>query len=456
MPLKKQPPATPPGPGNYTIQIDAQGCVATANVSVVSDPQTVVTFTPDLCNANITALPAAAVSYDWSTSEAGAISGATNAATASLNAGTWDLTVIVNDGVNCPGTGNITVTVEPIPVANFTQSDACEDQVTLTATPTGTYTYRWYDNGVLLVGGSSIIIGTSENGATYGVEVVSTTTGCVSPRFSQQVFVAGDLQLTMTTTTPCAGQEFTLTGTSNIVGTNFQWGVNGADIAGATQPTLVRTTGGMYRLTGTLPGCTEQIRQLVIMFPATAGSLPARALICPDIANPNPESRQVVLDAGPNFISYNWLQGGVPLGITTQTHTATEEGIFGVELVNSYGCASTDQTDVIEECNPRIVAPTAFRPGSTIGANSTFYVFTYFVSSEDFQLFLYNRWGELVYQSNGLDAEGDQSKQWNGGYNNNASQLLPAGTYSYVVKYKSSYRPQDGILEKRGGVVLLR
>ena len=447
-----------PIPGSYTIQVNAvvQGCIATFNFNVVSDPITPVTFAPNLCAAQITALPAGAVSYDWSTSQAGSISGATNGATVTLNAGTWNLTVIVDDGVNCPGTGNTTVTVEPTPVANFTQSDACENTVTLTATPTGPYTYRWYDNGVLLVGGSSIVIGASENGATYGVEVVSTLTGCVSPRFSQQVFVAGDLQLTMTTTTPCIGNDFTLTGSSNIVGTNFQWGVNGNDIPGATQPTLVRNTGGLYRLTGTLPGCSETIRELVIMFPTTAGSLPARALICPDIANPNPETREVLLDAGPNFISYNWLQGGVPLGITTQTHTATEEGIFGVELVNSYGCRSTDQTDVIEECNPRIVAPNAFRPGSTISANSTFYVFTYFISNEDFQIFLYNRWGELVYQSSGLDAEGDQSKRWNGGYNNNASQLLPAGTYSYVVKYRSSYRPQDGIQEKRGGVVLLR
>lgn len=441
--------------GTYIVQITSGGCSFSSPAQTFNqNPPAVVSFVPNLCIGQITAQPSG--TYDWSTSEAGSIIGATNGATVTLNPGTWDLTVIVNDGVNCPGIGIITVTVEPALVANFTQSDACEDLVTLTATPTGSYTYRWYDNGVLLIGGSSIIIGTSENGATYGVEVVSTLTGCVSPLFSQRVFVAGDLQLTMTTTTPCAGSSFTLTGTSNIVGTNFQWGVNGADIAGATQPTLVRNTGGLYRLTGTLPGCTEIIRDLVILFPTTAGSLPARALICPDIANPNLDTRQVVLDAGPNFISYNWLQGGVPIGVTTQTHTAIEEGIFGVELINSYGCASTDQTDVIEECNPRIVAPTAFRPGSSVTANSTFYVFTYFVANEDFQLFLYNRWGELVYQSSGLDSEGDQSKQWNGGYNNNASLLLPAGTYSYVVKYKSSYRPQDGIQEKRGGVVLLR
>ena len=44
--------------------------------------------------------------------------------------------------------------------------------------------------------------------------------------------------------------------------------------------------------------------------------------------------------------------------------------------------------------------------------------------------------------------------KWNGGYNNNLGQLAPAGTYSYVVRYKSSYRPEEGIQEKRGGVVL--
>ncbi|HEY3430075.1 MAG TPA: gliding motility-associated C-terminal domain-containing protein, partial [Cyclobacteriaceae bacterium] len=65
-----------------------------------------------------------------------------------------------------------------------------------------------------------------------------------------------------------------------------------------------------------------------------------------------------------------------------------------------------------------------------------------------FQIFIFNRWGEMVFQSN------DLGFRWNGGYNNNANQPLPGGTYSYVVKYKSQYRNE--IQEQRGGVVLLR
>jgi gliding motility-associated-like protein len=74
---------------------------------------------------------------------------------------------------------------------------------------------------------------------------------------------------------------------------------------------------------------------------------------------------------------------------------------------------------------------------------------SYFIDDDGFQVFIFNRWGEMIFQSN------DRQFRWNGAYNN-IGPLLPAGTYSYVVRYKSEYRPEDGIKEKRGGVVLVR
>jgi hypothetical protein len=50
----------------------------------------------------------------------------------------------------------------------------------------------------------------------------------------------------------------------------------------------------------------------------------------------------------------------------------------------------------------------------------------------------------------------DRNFKWNGGVNNATGKPVPSGTYSYVVKYKSSYRPERGIQETRGGVVVLR
>jgi large repetitive protein len=182
-----------------------------------------------------------------------------------------------------------------------------------------------------------------------------------------------------------------------------------------------------------------------------------RVLICPDPGNPDPNTREVTLDPGAGFIGYEWSLGGVPLNVFTQTFTTDIPGLYTVLLTNSFGCVSEDQTDVVEECKPRLVAPTAFRPGSSVAntgdgsrSNSDFWVLPIFIADEGFQVFIFNRWGELVYQST------DPNFRWNGGYNNNAARLLPAGTYTYVVKYKSIYRPQDGILEKRGGVMLMR
>ena len=65
-------------------------------------------------------------------------------------------------------------------------------------------------------------------------------------------------------------------------------------------------------------------------------------------------------------------------------------------------------------------------------------------------MLIYNRWGELVFESK------DKNFKWNGGYNNNAGQPLPGGTYAYVFKYESSFRPDKGLQEQRGGVVLIR
>lgn len=180
-------------------------------------------------------------------------------------------------------------------------------------------------------------------------------------------------------------------------------------------------------------------------------------MICDDPANTDPTTKEILLDSNPTGgtgFTFQWYQGGVlSVGNTEQTFLVIESGIYSVDIENSYGCTGTDQAEVVPECQPQIVAPTAFRPGSSNPANNVFYIIPVFVDEADFQLFIFNRWGEMVHQSNGLARE---LHQWNGGYKNNASLPLPAGTYSYIVKYKSSYRPQDGIQEKRGGVVLLR
>ncbi|MEQ9414273.1 MAG: gliding motility-associated C-terminal domain-containing protein, partial [Cyclobacteriaceae bacterium] len=242
-------------------------------------------------------------------------------------------------------------------------------------------------------------------------------------------------------------QPFTLTASSIASGVSYTWFVDGIAIPNETTPTLARTEEGTYRVEISKSVCTASSQIQVIKAPIPVGSLPNRVIICDDPDNNDPATRQVDLDPG-SFSQYEWFKNELTTGNTNQVFTADSEGLYMVNITNSFGCVAPDETEVLSQCIPKLVAPNAFRPTSTLDSNKEFSVFSFFIT-DDFEVFIYNRWGELVFQSN------DRFFKWNGTYNN-SGQSLPSGSYAYVIKYVSSFRPELGVQEKRGGVALLK
>jgi large repetitive protein len=359
--------------------------------------------------------------------------------------------ILAATGTHCPEDTTINVNIQPAPRGSISQSDPCQDDVILSASPTGNYVYRWFRNGVQFQGGQQISISNSDNGVTYAMDARNTINGCIVSA-DTVVTVLGELTVDITNPAPCFGTDFTLTANTNQTPDLFTWAFNNANIANATGSTLAVTDdrSGLYRVTVRRNGannlfCQAKDSVQIFVAPTTAGVLPDNGIICPDPSNTDPATSQLVLNPGPDFISYNWFRDGIPLNVTTPTYTATDIGTYSVDLVNFYNCPSSDRITLREECDPKITGPNAFRPG---GLNQNFYLFTFFISDEDFEIFIFNRWGEMVFYSDERDF------RWNG--TNPEGAPLPPGTYSYVVKYKSSYRPELGIEEARGGVVLLR
>ena len=108
---------------------------------------------------------------------------------------------------------------------------------------------------------------------------------------------------------------------------------------------------------------------------------------------------------------------------------------------NQYGCDSISYLYVNIYSN-YIYVPTAFTPDND-GVNDAFKV-----ESETLQVFelnIYNRWGEMVFQTKKLNTPWDGSYK-NGGY------FCPDGVYTWQVKY----RCENDDYEKRGHVTLLR
>ncbi|HTF21522.1 MAG TPA: PKD domain-containing protein [Chryseolinea sp.] len=442
----------------YIVEVrDAANCISSSTPVPINHSPKVPAQFDILCDpvAPVSITASQGDSFLWTGL---AIVSGTNSANMKANppAGTQPYQVLITQAGFCDLDTTLSVVVQPPILAAISQDDACSDLVTVTATPNGTFLYRWFINSVYqpTLGGSEVFANLSNDGQQYSVSILSPVTGCESTSNGLIVQVDNELTVELASTTPCEGSPFTLTATTSRTAT-YAWALDGSPIAGQTASTLQEQRGGVYRVTASAATCKATDDIDITLAPVTPGLLNEEAYICPDPANPDPNTRSVVLRPG-DFASYDWLKDGVSLGINTPTLTADAPGLYSVLLENLFGCGSSDKTNVLVECDPVIVGPNAFRPTSDVVGlggdmvNQSFHVYTFFIDDEDFEVFIFNRWGEMIFQS------AERDFRWNGGYKNNLAQLSPAGTYSYLVRYKSSYRPEKGIMEKRGGVVLMR
>ncbi len=438
--------------GDYVAEVVAGGCTSVSPITNIEQdaPVPIDDVVINECVTPITLTATAPLaSFAWTGPN---IVGPTNvsAISATPPSGQHDYKLVVSAPSFCNADTTVTVNVGLDPPATLVQSDPCLDQVTLSASPTGNYVYRWFRNGTQFVGGQQVSVTTADNGFSYQVDVRNTINGCFTSD-TETVAVLGELTVDISNPATCAGADFTLTATTNQTPDFYQWALNRVVIPTATTNALTVTDDreGMYRVIVQRSAagrvCIAKDSVNITVNPTTPGLLPETGIICPE--HTEPRYNEVTLNPGEEFASYNWFKDGDELAVTTPTLTVNETGTYTVDLLNIYNCPSSDRITLIEECNPLITGPNAFRPG---GLNKEFSLFTFFIDDEDFEIFIFNRWGEMVFYSN------EREFKWNGGYKNNTGQPSPPGTYAYLVKYKSSYRPEDGVEEYRGGVVLLR
>jgi gliding motility-associated-like protein len=183
---------------------------------------------------------------------------------------------------------------------------------------------------------------------------------------------------------------------------------------------------------------------MVMRNPVTESDIDPLYQICSE----PPANETVIIDVG-NFETYSMLN------ITTNTpviefepnrYEIFEEGLYGGRGSNTFGCITTDTFAVQLQCIPQLFAPNAFRPDSDIPENRVFSVDGVYIA-DDFQIIIYNRWGEPVYESR------DKNFAWDG---TRKGALLPNGTYPYVIRFKSITDADPRIYEQRGGVTLIR
>ena len=145
-----------------------------------------------------------------------------------------------------------------------------------------------------------------------------------------------------------------------------------------------------------------------------------------------------------NAVSYKWYFGDGDTSVQVNpVHQFNSSGEFNTCLIayNQYGCADTVCQPVSALVSPLIAVANAFSPNGD-GVNDKVYVRGYAIGKMVFRI--YNRWGQLVYQST------DRNQGWDGKYK---GALQPMDAYAYTLEVEFT----DGSkATKKGDITLLR
>ncbi|MBN3583007.1 gliding motility-associated C-terminal domain-containing protein [Algoriphagus aestuarii] len=145
-----------------------------------------------------------------------------------------------------------------------------------------------------------------------------------------------------------------------------------------------------------------------------------------------------------NAIIWNWDFGdGSSSSVQNPTHTFQNKGVYTVTLstIDNIGCMSEFQMQVQVFDDYNVMIPNAFTPD---GLKNQFFK-PYYRGIASMEFYIFNTWGELIYQANSLEDQG-----WDGFVNGK-----PAPNGNYV--YRGTFVTRSGEkLDKAGVFVLIR
>lgn len=146
-----------------------------------------------------------------------------------------------------------------------------------------------------------------------------------------------------------------------------------------------------------------------------------------------------------NGISYEWLFGdGNSSAQVHPNNTYSPPGEYEVTLIATdvNGCTDTIRKTLTILDEHFLYVPNAFTP-NTSEHNPTFKVSA--INIESFEILIFNRWGELLFESQNVNFE------WDGSYNN---KIVRDGVYPWKIKYKSVNDDEE--VELNGFVTVIK
>lgn len=355
-----------------------------------------------------------------------------NAATGVINlaastAGPYTITYVGTGGA-CPpsATFNLTVNALPTVAAGPDQNICLGQQVTLTGSGTAGNVYTWTNgvaDGVAFTPGATgtyTVTGTSTAGCINTDDVTVTVDPAAQPTFSANV------------TSGCAPLQVTFTNLSG--GTNCSWDF-GDGTTGTGCATIIHTytTVGCFDVTlstQSAAGClgTSTLTNYICVTPDPVASFVPN----PGILSTLNTTTQMV-NTSSNATSYLWNFGDQTSSTSFEpTHTYPDaEGNYLIELIVYTPSGCTDTAYAVIVVNEEIIyyVPNTFTPDGDENNQNFVPVFTAGYDPFDFNMKIFDRWGEIIFETN------NDKIGWDGTYH---EKLVADGTYTWKIEFQTS------------------
>jgi gliding motility-associated-like protein len=329
----------------------------------------------------------------------------------------WDITVS-NDTIICAG--------EMVNPTLLTNTDGV-----------GPFTYAWTFEGQVVSQQQAFSFNPSSSGLaclTVTDANGDTLTDCMYILVNPQPvadFIASDTLL-------CWPGSVVLNNLSSpIQGISSTWSVNGQALSIQTNFTFSPIAPGTYDISlsvTTSAGCSDS---LTLSNYITAVDSPFAAFdFSPDIIQVGDQSIQFS-DASIGQIN-NWfwtINFANSIETSTQqnpgfsipSNTSSEFSVV-LEVTNEAGCSSSATSIIGIFENATIFIPNAFSPDGN-ELNQYFQIEGNKIDPSDFSMQIFNRWGELIFESKNI------AFGWDGTYTEN-NYSAPSGVYTYQVRYR--------------------
>jgi gliding motility-associated-like protein len=433
----------------YTVLYTLNGCNAmgTGIVTVNLIP-TVSISSETICSgstATLTATPSpSGGTYSWTNNPS-----TTNSITVSpTSTTTYNVTYTLNGCSSQSASG--TVTVNAVPAVTVTNATICEGQsATITATPSVIGgTYLWTPTGQTT---PSIEVSPNTT-TTYGLQY--SINGCTSAIATSTVTVNTTPLLTFNADqlSGCAPLSVSFTNTSATAGSASSnvWSLGNGTQLNGNSATYLFTIGGCYdvTLTSTVGGCvgTTTIQNFICVENPPIASFQTNPV---EFSNSTESVNFNNNSIGGSSYFWDFGDGTTSTDMNPQhIFTNTEVGAtVTLTTTSSIGCVDTYIIYIDVNTEPIFYIPNTFTPDGD-GYNQVFKpIFHSGYDPYNFNMKIYNRWGEVVFETF------DANVGWDGTYGIDGRDVQN-GTYTYKIVFKNP-KKDDRIVVK-GHVSIIR